>query len=98
MLNLNPEHVAHGRVGTVGSHKQRTGQCCPLAGPGLDTGLRRIGCQLDVDDALSRASKRIGAEVRKVAIPIAEAAIDVDRESDLALASRILEEREAAAG
>ena len=53
--------------------------------------------RLDLDAALARASRRIGATVRAVKMPVAEAAIDVDRESDLELASLILTAREARA-
>ena len=49
--------------------------------------------RLDLDAALARASQRIGAEVRAVRMPVAEAAIDVDRESDLDLATAILAAR-----
>jgi GTP:adenosylcobinamide-phosphate guanylyltransferase len=51
--------------------------------------------RLDLDAALARASRRIGASVRAVRMPVAEAAIDVDRESDFELASLILAAREA---
>jgi len=51
--------------------------------------------RLDLDAALERVSRVIGARVRAVRMPFAEAAIDVDRASDLALATRILAQREA---
>lgn len=63
-------------------------------GPGLLLGYA-LG-RLTLDGALARASRRIGASIRAVPMPIPEAAIDVDRESDLALATRILEARERA--
>jgi GTP:adenosylcobinamide-phosphate guanylyltransferase len=50
--------------------------------------------RLDLDAALARASRRIGARVCAVPMPVAEAAIDVDRESDLELATTILAARE----
>ena len=50
--------------------------------------------KLVLDDALAQISDVIGARVRAVRMPFAEAAIDVDRASDLALATRILAERE----
>lgn len=50
--------------------------------------------RLTLDEALERISSVIGARVRAVRMPFAEAAIDVDRASDLELATRILAERE----
>jgi GTP:adenosylcobinamide-phosphate guanylyltransferase len=49
----------------------------------------------DLDSALEQISRVIGARVEAVRMPFAEAAIDVDRAADLALATRILAEREA---
>jgi len=49
--------------------------------------------RLTLDDALERASRAIGCRIRAVPLPFAEAAIDVDRPSDLALASEILTAR-----
>ena len=49
---------------------------------------------LDLDAALERASRGIGATVRAVRMPFAEAAIDVDRKSDLELVTRILKQRQ----
>ncbi len=54
--------------------------------------------RFDLDAALEQVSRVIGARVRAVRMPFAEAAIDVDRASDLALATRILAEREAFRG
>jgi 2-phospho-L-lactate guanylyltransferase (CobY/MobA/RfbA family) len=51
--------------------------------------------RLDLDAALVRVSRIIGARVAVVQMPFAECAIDVDNPRDLALASRILAEREA---
>jgi GTP:adenosylcobinamide-phosphate guanylyltransferase len=50
---------------------------------------------LDLDAALVRASRGIGATVRAVRMPFAEAAIDVDRKSDLELVTRIIKSRRA---
>lgn len=50
--------------------------------------------RLDLDGALARGSRSIGAELRAVRMPQAEAAIDVDREGDLVLAEKILCARE----
>jgi 2-phospho-L-lactate guanylyltransferase (CobY/MobA/RfbA family) len=54
--------------------------------------------RLDLDAALARASQRIGARVKAVQMPFAECAIDVDKPDDLALASRILAERQPGLG
>ncbi len=48
---------------------------------------------LDLEQALARASRSLGARVAAVVLPQAEAAIDVDRLEDYALAQRILAER-----
>lgn len=53
--------------------------------------------RLTLDAALTRMSKAIGARIEAVRLPFAEAAVDVDRPSDLELAERILGERESAA-
>ena len=50
--------------------------------------------RLDLDAALERASRAIGARIRAVPLPFPEAAIDVNRVTDLVLAERILAERE----
>jgi GTP:adenosylcobinamide-phosphate guanylyltransferase len=50
--------------------------------------------RFDLDTALARISDVIGAKVRPVRMPFAEAAIDVDHAADLALATRILAARE----
>lgn len=52
--------------------------------------------RLTLEAALERASHAMGARVSAVRMPFAEAAIDVDRQSDLVLVSRILAGREAA--
>lgn len=74
-------------------HRKRPWRLVGAIGPGLLAAY--LAGRLDLDTALARASQRIGAEIRAVAMPVAEAAIDVDRESDLALASSILRDREA---
>ncbi len=48
--------------------------------------------RLDLDAALARASRAIGARVEAVRLPFAEAAVDVDKPSDLELVSRLLAE------
>jgi 2-phospho-L-lactate guanylyltransferase (CobY/MobA/RfbA family) len=50
---------------------------------------RRLG----LEEALERASRVIGCRIRAVPLPFPEAAIDVDRPSDLDLVSKILAER-----
>jgi len=49
--------------------------------------------RLDLDAALARVSRAVGARVVAVPLPFAEAAIDVDRPADLALAERLLAQR-----
>ena len=44
-------------------------------------------------EAMARASRLLGCPVAAVSIPIGEAAIDVDRPEDLALAEAILARR-----
>jgi GTP:adenosylcobinamide-phosphate guanylyltransferase len=48
--------------------------------------------RLDLDTALARASKAIGARVEAVRLPFAEAAVDVDKPSDLELVTKLLKE------
>jgi GTP:adenosylcobinamide-phosphate guanylyltransferase len=54
--------------------------------------------RLNLEEALERASRAIGCRIRAVPLPFAEAAIDVDRPSDLDLASEILSARGETAG
>ncbi len=49
--------------------------------------------RLTLEGALERASEVIGFRIRAISLPFAEAAIDVDRPSDLALVSKILAAR-----
>lgn len=49
--------------------------------------------QLSLPNALGHLSKRVGAEIDMVSMPFAEAAIDVDKPSDLALVEEILRAR-----
>jgi GTP:adenosylcobinamide-phosphate guanylyltransferase len=49
--------------------------------------------RLSLDETLVRASRVIGCRIRAVPLPFAEAAIDVDRPSDLELVSEILAAR-----
>jgi len=49
--------------------------------------------RLTLDSAFNYASKRMGVLAKPILIPIAEAAIDVDKPSDKVLVERILKER-----
>jgi len=49
--------------------------------------------RVTLDDAMARASNIIGARIAAVVVPYAEAAIDVDKPADLALAETILARR-----
>ena len=49
--------------------------------------------RVTLDQAMLRASTVIGCRIRAVPIPIAEAAIDVDKPADLELAERIVRQR-----
>jgi GTP:adenosylcobinamide-phosphate guanylyltransferase len=49
--------------------------------------------RLTLDAALTRASKVIGCRIEAVRLPFAEAAVDVDRPSDLELAESVLNQR-----
>jgi CMP-2-keto-3-deoxyoctulosonic acid synthetase len=64
---------------------------------GLGTLARFALRRLDLTAATARVSRAVAARVAGVPLPFAEAAIDVDRAADLALATRLLEAREAAA-
>jgi len=55
--------------------------------------LRFVLGRLRLEQALARASQAIGVRVGAVALPFAEAAIDVDRPEDVALVRRVLEAR-----
>lgn len=58
----------------------------------VDLVLYRSGL-LALDQAMARAGRILGCEVAAVRIPIGEAAIDVDRPADLALAEALLARR-----
>ena len=60
---------------------------------GFATLLLFLTRRLDLDAALERASRIIGAHVRAVRLEIAEAAVDVDKIEDLELVRRILATR-----
>jgi GTP:adenosylcobinamide-phosphate guanylyltransferase len=60
---------------------------------GIGTLLLFLTRRLNLDAALVRASKVIGARVQAIRLSIAEAAVDVDKIEDLELVRRILAER-----
>jgi GTP:adenosylcobinamide-phosphate guanylyltransferase len=72
------------------SHRKRPWRLVSVFGPiSLLLFLLR---RLDLDAALARASRSIGARVEAVRLPFAEAAVDVDKPSDLELVTKLLEE------
>ena len=60
--------------------------------------LRALTRTISLDRALAIAGRRAGFAVRAVRLPFAEAAIDVDKPADLALAEHILAARTRSAG
>lgn len=62
---------------------------------GLGLALRALTRSIGLADGLARAGRRLGLDVRLVALPQPEAAIDVDKPADHALAVAILAAREA---
>ncbi len=52
-----------------------------------------LGC-LSLDAAMAHLSTRMGASIAAIQLPFAEAAIDVDKPADLALAGTILRQRQ----
>jgi hypothetical protein len=54
-----------------------------------------VARRLDLAAAFERVSKVIGVEARAIEMPMAEAAVDVDKISDLELVNQIFAEREA---
>jgi CTP:molybdopterin cytidylyltransferase MocA len=59
--------------------------------------LRMLLGQISLDDAFDHVSRLVGARVRPVLMPFAEAPIDVDKPADYTLVSDILRKREGAA-
>ncbi|MGF1640377.1 MAG: NTP transferase domain-containing protein [Rhodospirillales bacterium] len=75
--------------------RKRPWRIATALGPGT---LLRYGLgRLTLAQALERLSKVAGADARAVVVPVADAAIDVDKADDLALVERILAHRERAA-
>lgn len=60
---------------------------------GLRSLLAYVLGRLTLDETMIRASNAIGAKVRAVITPLAEAGIDVDKPEDLALVEEILRQR-----
>lgn len=56
--------------------------------------LRALSRTISFKDAMAQAGQRMGLRAEPVILPIAEAAIDVDKPSDLELVTGILERRE----
>lgn len=72
----------------VEQHRKRPWRIAAVFGPALLVGfvLRRFS----LDEAMARISARLGVRVAAVKMPMAEAAIDVDKAEDLALVEEIL--------
>ncbi len=64
------------------------------ASVGLLTPILYLSGRLSLDGAFEYASKKLGIRARPILIPIAEAAIDVDKPSDLELTETILSRRQ----
>ena len=64
-----------------------------VAAVGVGQLLRFVIGKLSLEDALRHLSDKIGARIDMVAMPYAEAAIDVDKPGDLDLAETILRAR-----
>ncbi len=72
-------------------HRKRPWRLVGAAG--VWTLLRYALGRLSLESALRHLSDKVGAEIRMVAMPFAEAAIDVDKPGDLDLAEAILRAR-----
>ncbi|MGE5765975.1 MAG: hypothetical protein ACM35H_02245, partial [Bacteroidota bacterium] len=72
----------------VEQQRKRPWRIAAVFGPALLLGflLRRFS----LDEAMARISARLGVRVAAVKMPMAEAAIDVDKAEDLALVEQIL--------
>jgi molybdopterin-guanine dinucleotide biosynthesis protein A len=82
--------------GTVERYRKRPWRLVAALGP---VTLARFALRrLDLAETLARASAVIGVRVASVEMPFAECAIDVDRVTDLALATRIAEARDRTPG
>ena len=57
--------------------------------------IRALSRTIGFEEAVAKAGKRLSLRAEPVVLPVAEAAIDVDKPGDLELVTRILEQREA---
>jgi len=73
-------------------HRKRPWRLIAAIGPWLL--LRFVFGRLTLHQAVAALSRRMGVSVTALPLPFAEAAIDVDKLSDLALAEQILQRRE----
>ncbi|MDB5689277.1 MAG: hypothetical protein JWL91_1153 [Sphingomonas bacterium] len=91
--------TAHGALAAWAAVEQDRKKALRLLvhfGPWL--AVRALTRTIGLHDAIARAGRRLGLSARLVAMPQAEAAIDVDKPADLALATRILAARAVQAG
>jgi GTP:adenosylcobinamide-phosphate guanylyltransferase len=77
----------------VESDRKRPWRIAQAFGPGLL--ISYLVGRLTLDQAMQRASVRLGCRVQAVSLPFGEAAIDVDKPTDLALVERLLAGRKA---
>jgi GTP:adenosylcobinamide-phosphate guanylyltransferase len=77
-------------------HRKRPWRLIAAVGPAAL--LRFLLGRLTLEDALRHLSARAGASIRAVELPFPEAAIDVDKPSDLKLAEQILGQRDHSSG
>ncbi|HEV2567310.1 nucleotidyltransferase family protein [Sphingomonas sp.] len=74
----------------VEQQRKRASAIIGMLGPALSIG---VGLRLlSLDQAMARAGKRFGLDIRGVPLPFAEACIDIDKMDDLHLATAILAE------
>jgi GTP:adenosylcobinamide-phosphate guanylyltransferase len=74
----------------AGVEKDRKKALRLLASFGPMLAMRTFTRTISLDEAIAAASRKAGLRARAVRLPFAEAAIDVDKPEDLALAERIL--------
>jgi GTP:adenosylcobinamide-phosphate guanylyltransferase len=80
----------------VETQRKRPWQIARAFGPKLLLGY--LFGRFSLEAAMAQASDRLGCRVRAVALPFAEAAIDVDKPADLALVESLLLHRQNRAG